>query len=207
MRLSRCLRGFSTDRTQRFRRLLEISETAGETEIKAAYLRLVKEYHPDSTSLQDKKRAAEIFQQLTEARDSLLTELSTPNTVKPNLWEKYSQVKAAKTRPAPKEDKTKSNLRQEYNQELKKTLLLVAVAICIWMYLSIRHSFIWKPIIEIDMKFQLQTEDGVVVMKLEEQGRHGEYQQLSAHKDIWRCRECSAVLQRMYIPQHFKLNN
>lgn len=209
------MRGFAKSSYQRFYRLLEVSETAGEGEIRAAYLRLAKEYHPDSTSLQDKKAATEVFHQLTEARDTLLSSLSKDPTeaqfdfkssnLKPDLWEMYRNVQSGKSKPVPKEaDETA--IRKEYRRELKKTLFGVALGISIWLYLSLRHSFIRKRFVEIDAEFDLKEEGNSVFMQLREEGGHTRYEQVQAAKDIWKCTSCKDVIQRAYIPQHFRSN-
>lgn len=209
------MRGFTKSSYQRFYRLLEVSETAGEGEIRAAYLRLAKEYHPDSTSLRDKKAATEVFHQLTEARDVLLSSLSKDPTeaqaepktsnIKRNIWEIYRNVKTGKAKTVHKEvDETA--IRKEYRRELKKTLFGVALGIGIWLYLSLRHSFIRKRFVDIDAPFDLKEEGNRVLLQLKEEGSHTEYEQVQAAKDIWKCTSCQAVLQRAYIPQHFRSN-
>lgn len=212
MRLGRCWRGFAKGSYQRLYRLLEVSETAGEAEIKAAYLRLAKEYHPDTTSLQDKKAASEAFSQITEARDTLLSVLSkdlsetaTAPKSQRDMWEIHRNVQRGKAKPVHREE-DEAAVRQEYRRELKKTLIGVAIGIGIWLYLSLRHSFIRKRIVDIDREFELKEEGSRVVLQLKERGSHSEYEQVAASKDIWRCTACQALLQRAYIPQHSRLN-
>lgn len=209
------MRGFAKGRYQRLYQLLEVSEAAGEAEIKAAYLRLAKEYHPDSTSLQDKKAAAEVFSQLTEARDVLLSTISkdlsepaaAPKDPKSqrDMWEMYRNVQTGKAKPAYREE-DEAAVRQEYRRELKKTLFGVAIGVGIWLYLSLRHSFVRKRVVDIGSAFEVKEEGNRVVLQLKERSSHSEYEQVAVSKDIWRCRTCQALLQRAYIPQHSRLS-
>ncbi len=69
--------------------ILEIQPTASEVEIKKAYLRLVKIYHPDRNSLPD---ASDKFQKIQSAYDILSNEKSRQEYQKMNHQEKTSFV-------------------------------------------------------------------------------------------------------------------
>ena len=64
-------------RTKEAIQLLEITENADEQEIKSAYRRLVKRYHPDTlpanVSEEEKEEAAARFRSIHEAYDFLLS--------------------------------------------------------------------------------------------------------------------------------------
>lgn len=187
---------------QRFYRLLEVEEGASEVEIKAAYLRLVKQYHPDSTNLPNKKEAAEKFHLLTEARDTLLSSLPEPPSLKATKvqWDTLKWMRTAQSpRPQGKPSEDRGSHRR---RELLKVLSVVSVAVLAWLFLSLRAIAMRKRYVEIDVPFEVREEAGETVMRLQCEGKHVEYEQVSERKDVWRCRSCDVVLQRHYLPQH-----
>lgn len=66
------IKRFSSKLTEYYK-ILELKPGANADEIKAAYNRLVKKYHPDTTLMADKKLATEKFKQVHEARTRLLS--------------------------------------------------------------------------------------------------------------------------------------
>lgn len=58
--------------TEHCRKVLQLAGPYSEIEVKAAYYRLAKQYHPDCTPLTNKAVAVQKFRELTQARDTLL---------------------------------------------------------------------------------------------------------------------------------------
>jgi DnaJ family protein B protein 12 len=66
------LRKLSTSLEKHFK-VLNIKPGSNAEEIKSAYNKLVKLYHPDTTQISDKKVAADKFNQVHEAKNALLS--------------------------------------------------------------------------------------------------------------------------------------
>ena len=80
-----------TSKLLKYYQLLELNQGATPEEIKAAYNRLVMKYHPDTTSILDKKLAAEKFKAVLEAKTMLL---SPPKNETENLYDFKSAQEA-----------------------------------------------------------------------------------------------------------------
>jgi len=76
----------------KYYKVLELQKGASEEEIKAAFSRLAKQYHPDSTNLSDKLQASKKFQDLIEARDVLLNkEAPSESSKESNSYEDFKR--------------------------------------------------------------------------------------------------------------------
>lgn len=74
-------------------RVLELEPGSSSDEIKAAYKRLVKLYHPDSTRMDDKKLAADKFKLVHQARNVLLNLESPTKEDKSNKEQQAAETK------------------------------------------------------------------------------------------------------------------
>jgi curved DNA-binding protein CbpA len=131
------------------RRALQLTGRITETEVKAAYYRLAKQYHPDCTALSNKDAAVQKFRELTQARDFLLSNAQAQQTsFKPNFtqsdwgqkrWKnRESKWKEARTR-ADQSQKSEETWRKR--QELGLVLLGAGSFTAVYVYAVVRTKY------------------------------------------------------------------
>lgn len=119
----------------KYYKILEISPGASHAEIKDAYKKLVKKYHPDSSKMLDKNLATEKFKLIHEAKTVLLDQpesKSTPfaekkekkeeNSETSEFYKNYDEFRDAKHWRYSKtsENFSKNNEKQKYSNEWVK---------------------------------------------------------------------------------------
>ena len=119
--LKRCLTS-----SEKYYKILEINSNASSEEIKNAYKKLAKKYHPDTSQILDKNLASEKFKLIHEAKTFLLNKKDEPNVSArqpppPQSYESYEDFRNTRYedfRNARYEDFTKTRrnkARSEYD--------------------------------------------------------------------------------------------
>lgn len=107
---------------EKYYKTLELTPGASIEDIKQAYKRLVKKYHPDTSKLSDKKIAADKFKEIHEAKTILLDPTAKPSFESPDpprhedhheeIFKRYEDFKRAQERMQ-QEQENREKRRQE----------------------------------------------------------------------------------------------
>lgn len=82
---------FSTFNLNKYYVLLGLKPGASTEDVKAAFNKLAKEYHPDTTTLSDKIIASDHFKAVTEARDILLQRKENTMSTQAQYYEDFKK--------------------------------------------------------------------------------------------------------------------
>ncbi|WP_281613863.1 DnaJ domain-containing protein [Flammeovirga sp. SubArs3] len=153
--------------------ILEIPENATKKEIKAAYKRMAKKYHPDKNQENDK--ASEVFKLVVNAYENLMNDYQRELY---DNWLKYQQeIQTSSTEEEFEEEDTEPIIStvQQQKEEDKEILKWASVGAAVFFVIVLSSIFANQYIKHKNIQEQLESEQKAIstVLNYSEKGQYG----------------------------------